>query len=187
MKLMLHISSAPASVACIKKLRSEGIEPVGYWYNPNIHPFTEYKMRRDSVIAYAEKIGLELIVEDEYNLRPFIQAVARDIDHRCGYCHAVRMGKCIQYAARHGFDAVATTLTAEPGQDAAVILSTGKELAEALEFRFEPYDFSALCEESRQEAEQLGLYLHQYKGCIFSEEDHWRELDQLPKPGKICF
>ena len=45
MKLLLHICCAPCSVACIRQLRGEGIEPVGFWYNPNIHPFTEYRSR----------------------------------------------------------------------------------------------------------------------------------------------
>ena len=40
-----HICCAPCSVACIQQLRSEDIEPVGFWYNPNIHPFTEYRAR----------------------------------------------------------------------------------------------------------------------------------------------
>ena len=47
MNLLLHICCAPCSVACIKQLRGEGIEPTGFWYNPNIHPFTEYRSRRN--------------------------------------------------------------------------------------------------------------------------------------------
>jgi len=46
-------------------LREEGIEPVGFWYNPNIHPFTEYLKRRDTLEAYAESIDMEMIVELE--------------------------------------------------------------------------------------------------------------------------
>ena len=37
-KTLLHTCCAPCSVACIQLLRAEGIEPVSYWYNPNIHP-----------------------------------------------------------------------------------------------------------------------------------------------------
>ena len=45
-KTLLHTCCAPCSVACIQMLQSEGIEPVSYWYNPNIHPYQEYKARR---------------------------------------------------------------------------------------------------------------------------------------------
>ena len=39
MKTLMHTCCAPCSVSCIRQLRSEGIEPVSYWFNPNIHPY----------------------------------------------------------------------------------------------------------------------------------------------------
>ena len=83
MKLLLHICCAPCSVACIKSLREEKIEPHGFWYNPNIHPFTEYRSRRNTLKEYAEAIGLELTVEDNYGLREFVGSVVGNIDGRC--------------------------------------------------------------------------------------------------------
>ena len=61
-KTLMHTCCAPCSVSCIQQLRNEGIEPVAYWYNPNIHPYQEYKARRDTLMAYAPTIGMELIV-----------------------------------------------------------------------------------------------------------------------------
>ena len=78
MLLLLHICCAPCSVACVKVLREEGVEPAGFWYNPNIHPFLEYKARRDTLRQYAGDIGLELREEDFYGLRAFTAAVAGD-------------------------------------------------------------------------------------------------------------
>ena len=60
-KTLMHTCCAPCSVSCIQQLRSEGIEPVAYWYNPNIHPYQEYKVRRDTLMAYAPTIGMELL------------------------------------------------------------------------------------------------------------------------------
>ena len=45
MKLLMHTCCAPCSVYCIDSLRKEGIEPTLYWYNPNIHPYMEYKSK----------------------------------------------------------------------------------------------------------------------------------------------
>ena len=78
MSLLLHICCAPCSVACVKMLREEGTEPTGFWYNPNIHPFLEYKARRDTLRQYAQDIGLDLREEDFYGLRQFTAAVAQD-------------------------------------------------------------------------------------------------------------
>ena len=36
-RVLLHTCCAPCSLSCIEPLRSEGIEPVAFWYNPNIH------------------------------------------------------------------------------------------------------------------------------------------------------
>ena len=65
MSLLLHVCCAPCSVACIQQLREEGLEPVAFWYNPNIHPFTEYRARRDTARAYFQSIGIQLIEMDQ--------------------------------------------------------------------------------------------------------------------------
>ena len=98
-KTLMHTCCAPCSVACIHQLRSEGIEPVSYWFNPNIHPYQEYKARRDTLMAYAPTIGMALIVQEDYGLRDFCSAVAGDIDHRCGHCYTVRLEQTARFAA----------------------------------------------------------------------------------------
>ena len=71
MSLLLHVCCAPCSVACIQQLREEGLEPVAFWYNPNIHPFTEYRARRDTArpertnnAAYTASITKGIITND---------------------------------------------------------------------------------------------------------------------------
>ena len=103
-KTLLHTCCAPCSVACIQLLRAEGIEPVSYWYNPNIHPYQEYKARRDTLMAYAPSVGVELIVQEDYGLRDFCRAVAENIDRRCGHCYRLRLEQTARYAAEHGFE-----------------------------------------------------------------------------------
>ena len=71
MKLLLHTCCAPCSVYCIDNLRKEEIEPTIYWYNPNIHPYTEYKARRDTLKEYTEMIEIKAIFEEEYGLKEF--------------------------------------------------------------------------------------------------------------------
>ena len=74
MKLLLHTCCAPCSVYCIDSLRSEGIEPTVYWFNPNIHPYMEYKARRDTLKEYTQTIGEEVeTVEDVYE--PYLMQI----------------------------------------------------------------------------------------------------------------
>ena len=84
MKTLMHTCCAPCSVSCIRQLRSEGIEPVSYWFNPNIHPYQEYKARRDTLMTYAPAIGMELIVQEDYGLREFCRLMAEDVLREVG-------------------------------------------------------------------------------------------------------
>jgi len=79
MKLLLHSCCAPCSIQCAGALAEEGIRPELYWYNPNIHPFTEYRSRLDSLRSFAEARELSLVVEDDYGLRSFVSTVENDI------------------------------------------------------------------------------------------------------------
>ncbi|MBU4458022.1 MAG: epoxyqueuosine reductase QueH, partial [Candidatus Omnitrophica bacterium] len=55
MKLLLHICCGPCAIYPIKHLAGKKFdEIVGYYYNPNIHPPSEFKKRRDA-LKEAEK------------------------------------------------------------------------------------------------------------------------------------
>ena len=60
MKLLMHTCCAPCSVYCIESLRNEEIEPTLYWFNPNIHPYMEYKQRKKTLMEYSELINMDL-------------------------------------------------------------------------------------------------------------------------------
>lgn len=184
--LLLHICCAPCSVACIRALREEGTEPVGFWFNPNIHPFLEYKARRDTLRQYAGEIGLELREADLYGLRPFTAAVAQDPEHRCGYCYACRMDEAARYAAEHGFTRFSTTLLISPYQNRELLVQTGLEAGERHGVQFVPYDFRPRFKQGQEEARALGLYMQRYCGCVYSEEERFsnrrkKELHRMRK------
>ena len=65
MKLLMHICCAPCANLPIDVFRADGIDLTGYWYNPNIHPFTEYRARRNCLQEYAKTINLPLLVRDD--------------------------------------------------------------------------------------------------------------------------
>ena len=110
MKTLLHICCAPCANQPIKVLRTDGFEVVGFWYNPNIHPFTEYRARRNCLREYAAAIELPVIEKNDYALRPFIREVAEDIAHRCGKCYEMRLFEAAKTAAEGGFDSFTSSL-----------------------------------------------------------------------------
>lgn len=91
MRLLLHACCAPCANRPIESLRQEGMAVTGFWFNPNIHPYTEYQARKSTLEKYAKEIGMKLIIGGTYDLRPWIEHVAGNIDGRCAYCYQVRM------------------------------------------------------------------------------------------------
>ena len=173
MKTLLHICCAPCSVSCIDTLRNEGIEPVGWWFNPNIHPVTEYRARRDTLIDYAKSIGMELILKDEYGLRDFVRAIYPNLESRCGVCYEMRMRAAAEYAANNGFDSFCTTLLISPYQDHELLKETAERAGEEYGVKFLYRDFRPRFREGQQRARELGLYMQKYCGCVFSEEERY--------------
>ena len=171
MKLLLHTCCAPCSVYCIDSLRGEGIEPVSYWFNPNIHPYIEYKTRRDTLIEYSKMINLELIIDENYDLREFCKEVIDDLDNRCvKYCYRVRIEQTAKYAKENGYDAFSTTLLVSPYQKHEYIHELGYKIAKEYGLQFLYRDFRVGFREGQAKARELGLYMQKYCGCVFSEE-----------------
>lgn len=175
MSTLLHICCAPCSITCIEDLRAEGAAPVGYWNNPNIHPFTEYRQRRDTLTDYAGTIGLELVQDGDYGLRTFLAAVAGDPDSRCPHCYQARLEPTARYAATHGFAAFTTTLLVSPYQDHDLLCQVGQAMGERYGVPFLPRDFRPRFREGQQKARALALYMQKYCGCIYSEEDRYKK------------
>ena len=175
-KVLMHTCCAPCSVYCIDSLREEGIEPTLYWYNPNIHPYIEYKTRRDCLKDYAAKVQVELIINEDYGLDEFCRNVASDIPNRCvNYCYKKRLTETVRYAAKHGFNAFTTTLLVSPYQKHDEIIKVCEELARLSGVEFLYRDFRVGFREGQAKARAEGLYMQKYCGCIFSEEDRYRK------------
>ena len=182
MKLLLHTCCAPCSVYCIDSLRSEGIEPTVYWFNPNIHPYMEYKARRDCLKEYTKSIGVEAIFEDNYGLREFCKNVVSDLDNRCQkYCYRVRLEQTAKYAVENGYDTISTTLLVSPYQKHDILKEQAEEIAKKYGLTFLYRDFRVGFREGQAKARELGLYMQKYCGCVFSEESRYNNPNP-PKP-----
>ena len=173
--LLLHSCCAPCSVYCVDALRGEGIEPVSLWFNPNIHPWTEYDMRRSTLLQYGEKEHVEVHILEDYGLREFVRAVSADIDRRCAHCYALRLGTAARYAAGHGFGAFTSSLLISPYQDHELLRSVGEAAGRKYGVAFYYRDFRPGFRAGQEKARALGLYMQKYCGCVFSEEDRYQK------------
>ena len=176
MKLLMHTCCAPCSVYCIDTLRKEGIEPTLYWYNPNIHPYMEYKARRDCLKEYAKQIEVKAIFEEDYGLDAFCKNVVNNLENRCtAYCYPVRLEQTAKYAKENGYDAITTTLLVSPYQKHEELKAVSQHMAEKYGLEFIYRDFRKGFREGQAKARELGLYMQKYCGCIFSEEERYQK------------
>jgi len=179
MKTLLHICCAPCANQCIDVLRGDGMEVAGFWYNPNIHPFTEYRARRNTLREYAPTIDLPLIERDDYGLRPFVREVAADIEGRCVKCYEMRLFETARQAKELGFDSFTSSLFISPYQNHDLMRETAERAAFEHGVKFAYRDFRPYFRAGQDRARELGFYMQKYCGCVFSEQERYL------KPKKI--
>ncbi len=160
---------------CVESLRSEGFSPVGFWANPNIHPYTEYKNRLDTLKKYAEDISLPLVSYGEYGLRHFLREV-EGAELRCEACYALRLDAAARYAAENGFPSFTTTLLISPFQEHDLLCEIMEKSAAKYGVSALFRDFRPLFREGQRRARLLGLYMQRYCGCILSEEERYLKI-----------
>jgi tRNA A37 threonylcarbamoyladenosine dehydratase/predicted adenine nucleotide alpha hydrolase (AANH) superfamily ATPase len=192
MKLLLHCCCAPCSASCLPVLRGEKIEPDLFWYNPNIHPYGEYLLRRGSLEKFADNESLKLKMVDEYGLRTFLGEVLPENGIRCGVrchkCYALRLEKAAFTAAQDGYDAFATSLLVSPYQDHDALRRIGEQAAAKYGVEFLYMDFRPSFREGQAQARAAGLYMQKYCGCIFSEEERYlQKNERLKKDSETAF
>lgn len=179
MKTLLHICCAPCANMCIETLRESNVDVTGYWYNPNIHPFTEYRSRRNTLRDYAASIDLPLVEQNDYGIRPFVRAVCDDIAGRCVKCYDMRFRKTAQYAAEHGFDAFTSSLFISPYQNHDLMRQVAEQAAAEFGVEFLYRDFRPYFRAGQDRARELGFYMQKYCGCIFSEEERYLKTKKI--------
>ena len=170
-KLLLHTCCAPCLIGTLPSL--ENFDLSCFWYNPNIHPFTEYKSRLGALIYYTSENNINLIIRDYYGLVEFAKNVIYDLNERCVYCYESRIKETAEYAKSNGFDMFSTTLLVSPYQNHEKIRETCGKYAEEYKIKFFYGDFRANFREGQKSARENNIYMQKYCGCIFSEEERY--------------
>ncbi len=179
MKVLLHICCANCAIYPLQRLGERGDELVGFFFNPNIHPYQEYQKRLESLKQYAERVGLKMIYRDEYLLEEFLRNVSHREKERCRYCYSIRLEATAQEAKKNGFDQFSTTLLQSAQQNHLLIKEIGERLAKEIGIPFYYEDFRQGWRKGLEVSKAMGLYRQQYCGCIFSEKERFVKLNKM--------
>jgi predicted adenine nucleotide alpha hydrolase (AANH) superfamily ATPase len=174
-RLLIHICCAPCSIVPIDRLRQEGLELLGFWYNPNVHPFREYDLRRANVQTYSDRVAMPVVWHDEYRLDEFLRMIAFHEKDRCELCLRHRLEAAAAAAAEQRVDGFTTTLLYSKRQPHELIAAIGEAVGRAQAVPFVYRDFRTGWREGIERSKQENLYRQQYCGCIYSERDRFKK------------
>lgn len=175
-RVALHACCGPCLLEPVDDLRERGALITVVYANSNIAPAEEYVRRRDTLIEYAARHAIP-VVELAYAPEAWSAAVAETPlrPERCRACYRLRLGAVATWAAEHGFDALATTLTVSPYQDAENIRLEGERAASAVGVAYCGGDYRDRYPEATRRSRDLGMYRQNYCGCLPSRDEALQE------------
>jgi len=196
MRLLLHVCCAGCACYPLRKLREakvegKNLEITGFWYNPNIHPYSEYQKRMVTMGYFAQKENLPMIWKDEYALEEWLEATRGEFDltdssmgketgpgywtkqKRCEQCYNLRLNKLAKKAKEKGYDYFSTTLLYSKFQEHELIKEICEKFRSQYNINFCYFDFRIGWKEGIEISKEMGLYRQHYCGCIFSEKEKY--------------
>ena len=169
MKLLVHTCCAPCAIEAVDRSKKDGFKVTGFFYNPNIHPESEYNKRKDESLKYFDSEGLELI-EGDYESQSFFTKVKENQipPKRCLICWEMRLNKTSTFAKEKGFDSFTTTLLGSPYQNHKALKGICERLSDEKKIKFYYKDFREGFKKAHNLAREKGIYCQKYCGCVFS-------------------
>jgi predicted adenine nucleotide alpha hydrolase (AANH) superfamily ATPase len=173
MSLLLHACCAPCLVYPAHVIETVGVDFTCYFFNPNIHPFREFKRRLDGVKSLTAERGIKLVYDADYGLKTFLRAVVFKESQRCRFCYHSRLVKTAQAAVDGNFEAFSSTLLYSKYQNHTTITQLGRQVESSHGIPFMYRDFRDGWQQGIDDSISSGLYRQSYCGCIYSEQERY--------------
>ena len=173
--MLVHICCSVDSHFFLQKLREDfpNERLVGFFYDPNIHPYSEYRLRLLDVQRSCDRLGIELI-EGEYDFETWMKAVKgyeEELEKgvRCEICFDRRFEVSAKKAREIGEKRMTTTLLVSPKKSQEQLKRTGERFADdyGVEFVYVDYRSKGGTQLQQQISKAEKLYRQDYCGCLF--------------------
>ncbi len=192
--MLVHICCSVDSHFFLEKLQADFPKEklTGFFYDPNIHPYSEYQLRLLDVQRSCKKLGIE-VLEGEYDYENWLDAV-RGLEKepekgaRCEVCFDKRFSVSAKKALELGETKITTTLLVSPLKSQEQLKRVGDTFFKEHGVEFIAVDYRSgggTQDQSRVTKEQQ-LYRQDYCGCIFGlsmqREQQNRLMDEMFSP-----
>jgi predicted adenine nucleotide alpha hydrolase (AANH) superfamily ATPase len=172
-KVLLHVCCGVCAGAPIKRLKDEGFEVEALFFNPNIHPFSEYVRRLETCRRVTGALGV-VLVEGRYLWQEWMDecrqyAKEPEGGKRCQVCFYIRLKEALRICEERNCDYFTTTLTISPHKKSRDVFSIGHGLGEKsfLEIDFKKKEGF---KKTLLKAKEMSLYRQNYCGCVYSKK-----------------
>ena len=174
MAVLLHTCCAVCLDGPLADLRAGGQDVLPFFYNPNIQPLLEFRKRLKAFRVLGQALKIPVEFDETYDLDLFFGAVLADLKDRCRHCYRLRLRASAQRAAQMGAHAFASTLATSPHQKHGLLREEGERAGAEFDVPFLYRDWRHLHQANVVVAKQRSLYRQQYCGCLWSEEERYR-------------
>jgi len=192
--MLVHICCSVDSHFFLEKLQADYPDEklTGFFYDPNIHPYSEYRLRLLDVQRSCRQLGIDLI-EGGYNYETWLDLV-RGFENepekgaRCERCFDHRFDVSAHKALALGETKMTTTLLVSPLKSQQQLKASGAAFYKKYGVEFIAVDYrcgNGTQEQSRVSKEQK-LYRQDYCGCLYGlriqRDQQERLTDELFSP-----
>ena len=181
-EVLLHCCCAPCSSAIIEWMLAHDVRPTLYYFNPNIFPEEEYRIRKNECTRYAASLGLD-IIDDDYDHEAWrcqVNGMEMEPERgaRCLQCFKMRLLHAARKAVELGFGVFTTTLASSRWKSLTQINEAGhwaakkvlEETGKSVRFDDRNWRKGGLQQRRNELLKENGFYNQLYCGCEFSLE-----------------
>ncbi len=187
--LLLLTCCAACGGEPLRALGHEGLHPVVYFYNPNIHPRQEYERRRDDMERYCRKLGVRF-VEGPYDPERWFKRTAGmenepERGRRCAECFKLRLEQAAEFAGDRGLGVLACTLGISRWKDLGQVDAAGQSAAsgiDGVQYWGRNWRKGGGSQRMYEIARAEFFYMQNHCGCVFSKADRHHEGESSVPP-----
>lgn len=175
--ILVHTCCAPCLGGVIDALKQKSDKRIYYFFNPNIHPYSEYLKRKETLEKFLSLNHESPLINESYDLVQYFEMVSgtESYPERCRFCYRLRLQESARKAAELSIDYFTTTILSSPFQQHEIAVEEGLRAAETFDLVFVYYNIRNNYYDGVNKVRKHGLYYQWYCGCIFSEFERLEE------------
>ncbi|MBD8388912.1 epoxyqueuosine reductase QueH [Dysgonomonas sp. BGC7] len=174
-QVLLHCCCAPCSAPIIEWMCNNEVEPILFFFNPNIYPQEEYLKRKEECMSYAKSLGLKFI-DGDYDHKSWLEKIKGletepERGRRCCQCFSIRLEATAILTSELQIKKFSTTLLGSRWKSREQILDAGLgaiSLVNNVLFWDKDWRKGGLTERRKILLQENDFYNQQYCGCEFS-------------------